>query len=156
MSLQRYYVAAIHALSREAVRTNISLSSPNGSVQLELYWLTTKHDNRSVSFWFVHSECNTPEVHSKSEVFHSPAGSHGRSPTFGVDLPMGVLIYCYAMRSNRFNETWATSHLMLCLLSERDVDQVDIVQNDLSVVHGVRMQYMLVWPICATGRSGYD
>jgi len=24
------------------------------------------------------------------------------------------------------------------------VDQVDIVQNDLSVVHGVRMQYMLV------------
>jgi len=35
--LQRYYVAAIHALSREAVRTNKSLSSPNGSVQPQLY-----------------------------------------------------------------------------------------------------------------------
>ena len=73
-------------------------------------------------------QCSSPELHSLSEVFRTtctfPTCSvpsvpqhcwffRGRSRPCCLDGPMGVLIYCYAMRSNRCNQHRTESHLVL-------------------------------------------
>lgn len=82
----------------------------------------TNPDNWSVSSCTVHCayrQCYPTELHSSSEVYVYRQQSvptallvltMGDLGLLCLDVPVGVLVYCYAMRSDRYNQGRVESH----------------------------------------------
>ena len=116
-------------------------------------------DNRSVSTliaWYLERVPNSLDLHSLSEVLLTAllvTFSWVVEGLVYLGYPMGVLICCYAMRSNIFKPCWTASHLVSDSTNyQAKIPSFGIVSRDWTVCAG--FWHCPTWSISCTSGAG--